>query len=54
MAKYKEKAERDKMFIREMTEAVANTIDMKDKYTKGHSTRVAEYTVMLAEELGLP
>lgn len=54
MAKYKAKAERDKMFIREMTEAVANTIDMKDKYTKGHSTRVAEYTVMLAEELGLP
>ena len=54
MAKYKEKAERDKMFIREMTEAVANTIDMKDKYTKGHSTRVAEYTVMLAKELGLP
>ncbi len=53
MAKYKEKAERDRMFIREMTEAVANTIDMKDKYTKGHSTRVAEYTVMLAEELGL-
>ena len=54
MAKYKEKAERDKMFIREMTEAIANTIDMKDKYTKGHSTRVAEYTVMLAKELGLP
>ena len=54
MAKYKEKEEHDRMFIREMTEAVANTIDMKDKYTKGHSTRVAEYTVMLAKELGLP
>ena len=25
---------------------------MKDKYTNGHSTRVAEYTAMLARELG--
>lgn len=52
-AKYKEKEEHDRIFIREMTEAIANTIDMKDKYTKGHSTRVAEYTCMLAEEMGL-
>ncbi len=44
--------EKDKMFIREMIEAFAKTIDMKDKYTNGHSTRVAEYTVMLAKELG--
>ena len=35
-----------------MIEAFAKTIDMKDKYTKGHSNRVAEYTAMLAKELG--
>ncbi|MBR1606202.1 MAG: HD domain-containing protein [Clostridia bacterium] len=38
--------------IREITEAFAKVIDMKDKYTNGHSTRVARYTVMLAKELG--
>jgi energy-coupling factor transport system substrate-specific component len=41
-----------KLFIREMIEAFAKTIDMKDKYTNGHSTRVAEYTAMLTKELG--
>ena len=35
-----------------MTEAFAKTIDMKDKYTNGHSERVAEYTAMLTKELG--
>ncbi len=47
------KAEENRIFIREMTEAIANTIDMKDTYTKGHSNRVAKYTRLLAEELGL-
>ena len=46
------KQEENKIFIREMTEAFAKTIDMKDKYTNGHSTRVAEYTAMLTKELG--
>ena len=46
------KQEEDKMLIREIVEAFAKTIDMKDKYTNGHSKRVAEYTVMLARELG--
>ncbi len=49
---YLKKQEENKMFIKEMTEAIARTIDMKDRYTKGHSTRVAEYTALLAEELG--
>lgn len=31
---------------------VANTIDAKDEYTKGHSVRVAEYSAAIAEELG--
>ena len=46
------KQQENKEFIREMIEAFAKTIDMKDEYTKGHSTRVADYTAMLAEELG--
>ena len=46
------KQEEDKRLIREIVEAFAKTIDMKDEYTKGHSTRVAKYTVMLARELG--
>lgn len=46
------KQEEDKLLIREIVEAFAKTIDMKDRYTKGHSTRVAIYTVMLAKELG--
>ena len=46
------KEEENRMLIREMTEAFARTIDLKDKYTNGHSTRVAEYTAMLTRELG--
>lgn len=32
---------------------IANTIDAKDEYTKGHSYRVAQYSQMLARELGM-
>ncbi len=46
------KQNQQKMFIREMIEAFAKVIDMKDKYTNGHSGRVAEYTAMLTKELG--
>ncbi|MCR5785627.1 MAG: HD domain-containing protein [Eubacterium sp.] len=37
--------------INEMTHAFAKTIDMKDKYTNGHSERVAQYTKMIAEKM---
>ena len=48
-----EKKQRESMlFISEITEALARVIDMKDKYTNGHSNRVARYTAMLARELG--
>ena len=36
----------------EVTSALAQTIDAKDKYTNGHSNRVAEYSRMLAKRLG--
>jgi len=34
--------------------ALAATVDAKDHYTYGHSRKVSEYAVALAEELGLP
>ncbi len=37
----------------EVMEALAHTIDAKDEYTKGHSVRVAKYSRMLAEKMGL-
>lgn len=33
--------------------AIANTIDAKDPYTRGHSKRVADYCVLIAKKLGL-
>ena len=47
------RSQEQKQLIREIVEAFSNVIDMKDQYTKGHSARVAEYTVMLAKELGI-
>lgn len=47
-----EKDKAQKQFIHEIVEAFAKVVDMKDKYTNGHSSRVAEYTAMLAKELG--
>ena len=43
---------RDKQLLRELIEAFAKVVDLKDSYTRGHSIRVARYTKMLAQELG--
>lgn len=34
-------------------ETIANTIDAKDEYTKGHSSRVSEYAVEIATRMGM-
>ena len=47
-----EKQEQSKQLIREIVTAFSKTVDMKDKYTNGHSFRVAKYTAMLTKELG--
>ena len=43
--------ERAKLSLK-MLETLAKTIDAKDKYTNGHSGRVASYATILAENLG--
>ena len=47
--KRREKVERISL---QMVQALANTIDAKDSYTNGHSSRVAKYSVMIAEKMG--
>jgi len=34
--------------------ALINAVEAKDKYTRGHTERVTEYSVMIAERLNLP
>lgn len=50
------KMERRQQEYRDITDqalkTIANTIDAKDKYTRGHSTRVAGYSIELARRLG--
>ena len=48
----KEKQEMSEMMISQTTSALAEAIDAKDKYTQGHSCRVAEYSVMIAKIAG--
>lgn len=50
--KFLKKEKEQKLLMREIVEAFSKVIDMKDKYTNGHSSRVGKYTAMLATELG--
>ena len=36
----------------QMIQTLSTTIEAKDEYTKGHSLRVAEYSALIARELG--
>lgn len=50
--KYANRHEHDNEMIKEAIETFTGFIDAKDPYTNGHSNRVAEYTRMIAEEMG--
>ena len=51
-AAYKKRQKEIEKLSIEVTTALSQTIDAKDKYTKGHSNRVAKYSRMLAQALG--
>ena len=38
----------------DMVETLRYTVEAKDSYTRGHSDRVSEYSVLIGEKLGLP
>lgn len=50
--KYKRLHDHDNEIIKESIETFTGFIDAKDPYTNGHSNRVAQYTRLIAEEMG--
>jgi HD-GYP domain-containing protein (c-di-GMP phosphodiesterase class II) len=46
-------SEENRQLFIDAIEMIAAAVDAKDPYTKGHSGRVSQYSVMLARELGL-
>ena len=47
-----ERAQKIEQMSFQTIQTLANAIDAKDPYTKGHSTRVSQYAVLVAEALG--
>ncbi len=47
-----ERSRRIEQMSLQTIQTLANAIDAKDPYTKGHSTRVSQYSVIIAEKLG--
>ncbi len=51
MRNLKQQRENDEKIIMETMQVIADFVDAKDEYTKGHSTRVASYARKLARKL---
>jgi HD-GYP domain-containing protein (c-di-GMP phosphodiesterase class II) len=49
----KRASEENRQLFIDSIEMIAAAVDAKDPYTKGHSSRVSQYSVILARELGL-
>jgi HD-GYP domain-containing protein (c-di-GMP phosphodiesterase class II) len=47
-------SEENRQLFMDSIEMIAAAVDAKDPYTKGHSGRVAQFSVILAKEIGLP
>ena len=45
--------EHERLMLRDVISALAEAVDAKDPYTRGHSSRVAQYSHMLAKRMGL-
>ncbi len=53
VADLKAASEENRQLFIDSIEMIAAAVDAKDPYTKGHSGRVAQYSVILSKELGL-
>lgn len=49
---YRREKQQKHTLFKEIAEALASAIDAKDRYTHGHSSRVAEYSMKIARECG--
>lgn len=47
-------SEQNRQLFMDSIQMIAAAVDAKDPYTKGHSGRVSQYSVILAKEIGLP
>ena len=52
-AALKKRVEENKRLFTQTATALVNAIDAKDKYTQGHSSRVADYSKKIAELKGM-
>ena len=49
---YKQEQEKERTMFEQTAQALVAAIDAKDDYTRGHSSRVAAYSLMIAQEAG--